>query len=141
MVLSACAPAPEPQQPAEAPAAEAPAAGEETLTIAFSVPDMAFPFFVFMESQVRDEAAKLGVEIGSTNLYVNAIGGLTVFTESDVVQAPDSGNYYENSSETTIEAMYGGGLSYFPDYLDIPLVIQVDYDNNRGVTGTIGWYW
>jgi ABC-type sugar transport system substrate-binding protein len=33
------------------------------LTIAFSVPDMAFPFFVFMETQVREEAEKLGVEI------------------------------------------------------------------------------
>jgi len=58
LVLSACAPAPAPQQ-----SGEAPAAGEETLTIAFSVPDMAFPFFVFMESQVRDEAEALGVEI------------------------------------------------------------------------------
>jgi len=42
--------------------AEAPAEGEQ-LTIAFSVPDMAFPFFVFMESQVRAEAEALGVEI------------------------------------------------------------------------------
>jgi ABC-type sugar transport system substrate-binding protein len=30
------------------------------LTIALSLPDMAFPFFVFMESQVKDEAAKIG---------------------------------------------------------------------------------
>lgn len=66
--LSACVQVPaQPAAPAaEQPAAEEPAAAageEETLTIAFSVPDMAFPFFVFMETQVREEAEKLGVEI------------------------------------------------------------------------------
>ncbi|HXF61820.1 MAG TPA: substrate-binding domain-containing protein [Caldilineaceae bacterium] len=46
---------------AEAPAAEAPAGAEDdTLTIALSLPDMAFPFFVFMEAQVREEAERLG---------------------------------------------------------------------------------
>jgi ABC-type sugar transport system substrate-binding protein len=79
LVLSACtavAPAPA----AEAPAADAPAAAGddaapagEPLQIAFSVPDMAFPFFVFMETQVRAEAEALGnVEIltldGQNNL-------------------------------------------------------------------------
>ena len=68
LVLGACAPTAAPQPAAEEPAAEEPAAAEpagegEPLTIAFSVPDMAFPFFVFMESQVRDEAEALGVEI------------------------------------------------------------------------------
>ena len=38
----------------------APPPQEETLTIALSLPDMAFPFFVFLDSQVKDEAAKLG---------------------------------------------------------------------------------
>ncbi|MCZ7571356.1 MAG: substrate-binding domain-containing protein [Ardenticatenaceae bacterium] len=90
LVLTACGQAATPAPPTQAPAAqpttppaaaqpaatEAPAApaatettqpatggAEKPLTIAFSVPDMAFPFFVFMESQVRDEAQKLGVEI------------------------------------------------------------------------------
>jgi ABC-type sugar transport system substrate-binding protein len=61
MVLSACAPggAPAASEPA-APAADA----GEVYQIAFSVPAMSFPFFVHMEKQVRDEAAKLGnVEI------------------------------------------------------------------------------
>ena len=82
-LLGACAPV--------APAAPAPAAGEaageaaaeataapaaegtEPLKIAFSVPDMAFPFFVFMETQVRAQADELGgIEIltldGQNNL-------------------------------------------------------------------------
>jgi ribose transport system substrate-binding protein len=55
MLLAACAPA------APAPAAgEQPAAEDKKYTIAFSVPGMNFPFFIHMEKQVRDEAAKLG---------------------------------------------------------------------------------
>jgi ABC-type sugar transport system substrate-binding protein len=45
--------------PTEAPAA--PAAGaDKKLTIALSIPGLQFPFFVFMEKEVKDEAAKLG---------------------------------------------------------------------------------
>jgi ABC-type sugar transport system substrate-binding protein len=62
MVMSACAPAP--AAPADGGEAAAPAAEGKTYTIAFSVPGMNFPFFVHMERQIRDEAAKLGnVEI------------------------------------------------------------------------------
>ena len=75
MILTACAPAAAPQ-PAEAPAkaeepTKAPPPSEKKLTIALSLPDMAFPFFVFMEKQVRDEAAKIGnieiVTLDATN--------------------------------------------------------------------------
>ncbi|NWG16990.1 MAG: substrate-binding domain-containing protein [Chloroflexi bacterium] len=39
----------------------APVMGQgETLRIAFSVPGLSFPFFVHMEKQIQDEAAKLG---------------------------------------------------------------------------------
>jgi ABC-type sugar transport system substrate-binding protein len=82
LVLSACtAVAPAPAAPAEAGAAaeataapaEEGAAASAPLRIAFSVPDMAFPFFVFMETQVRAEAEALGgIEIltldGQNNL-------------------------------------------------------------------------
>ena len=57
LLLSACVQQTAPTE-SETSATEAPA--EETLTIALSLPDMAFPFFVFMESQVRDEAEALG---------------------------------------------------------------------------------
>lgn len=56
MILSACAPGGAPAT--SGPAAE-PAAGK-VYKIAFSVPAMSFPFFVHMEKQVRDEAAKIG---------------------------------------------------------------------------------
>ena len=84
---------------------------------------------------------KLGFEIGSTNLYLNAIGGFTAFTESQLVQSPGSGFIYEQSSDTTLEPLYGAGFSYFPDNLPWQILIQVDYDITRGVTGTLGLYW
>lgn len=41
--------------------AVAPVMGQgETLRIAFSVPGLSFPFFVHMERQIQDEAAKIG---------------------------------------------------------------------------------
>lgn len=62
MVLAACsgaAPAPSQEAAPAAPAAEA-----KVYKIGFSIPGLNFPFFVHMEKQVRDEAAKLGnVEI------------------------------------------------------------------------------
>ena len=57
LVLAGCAPSAAPSEGSEAaePAAEA-----KVYRIAFSVPAMSFPFFVHMEKQVRDEAAKIG---------------------------------------------------------------------------------
>jgi ABC-type sugar transport system substrate-binding protein len=57
MLLAACAPG---GAPATSESATAPAAEGKVYRIAFSVPAMSFPFFVHMEKQVRDEAAKLG---------------------------------------------------------------------------------
>lgn len=63
LLLTACgAPAAAPAEPA-APAAAPAAAEAKPLRIAFSIPGLAFPFFVHMEKQIKDEAAKLGVEI------------------------------------------------------------------------------
>ncbi len=83
---------------------------------------------------------KLGIELGSSGLYLNAIGGATVFTESELTVSEATGNIYEEDSNSEIEPLYGGGLSLFLD-TRLPLVIQVDYDTRRGVCGSIGWWW
>lgn len=85
-------------------------------------------------------AGKLGVEIGSSDFYVSAIGGFTAYTESKLSQSPATGLVYEDSSDSKVEALYGGGVSYFIDK-KWDIVIQLDYDNIRGVTGAIGWHW
>jgi len=58
LVLAGCAPSAAPSAGSEA--ATEPAAEAQVYRIAFSVPAMSFPFFVHMEKQVRDEAAKIG---------------------------------------------------------------------------------
>jgi ABC-type sugar transport system substrate-binding protein len=65
LALAACtavapAPATSGEQATAAPQEEAAAPEGEPLQIALSLPDMAFPFFVFMEAQVREQAAELG---------------------------------------------------------------------------------
>jgi len=85
-------------------------------------------------------AGKLGIEIGSSDFYVSAIGGFTAYTESTLSQSPATGRVYEDSSDSKVEALYGGGISYFIDK-KWNVVIQVDYDNIRGVTGLVGWHW
>ena len=85
-------------------------------------------------------AGKLGVEVGSSNFYVSAIGGFSAYTESKLSRSPATGRVYEDSSDSKVEALYGGGVSYFMDY-KWNVVFHVDYDNIRGVTGAIGWHW
>jgi len=85
-------------------------------------------------------AAKLGVEIGSSDVYVSAIGGFTAYTESKLSRSPATGRNYEDSSDSKVDALYGGGVSYFIDK-KWDIVIQLDYDNVRGVTGLVGWHW
>ena len=68
-----------------APAAE----GATPLKIAFSVPDMAFPFFVFMETQVRAEADELGgIEIVTLDGQ-NNLSKQTADVEAAIAQGVD----------------------------------------------------
>jgi hypothetical protein len=83
---------------------------------------------------------KLGVEVGSSDFYVSAIGGFTAFTESELSRSPATGRVYEDESDSQVEALYGGGISYFMDFR-WDVVIHVDYDNIRGVTGAVGFHW
>ncbi len=83
---------------------------------------------------------RLGVEIASSDFYVSAIGGFTAYTESDLSRSPATDRVYENESDSRLEGLYGGGISYFMDFR-WDVVLHVDYDNIRGVTGSIGWHW
>ncbi len=84
---------------------------------------------------------KIGTRLFVDSLYLNVIGGATVVTESDLVYSPATGRTYEASSDTVTNALYGVGLGFFPEVFDWQLVFMVDYDNRRGVTGLVGFYW
>ena len=99
--LSACAPpapTPAPAQPAatEAPQAAAPTAAPEAPApaagpkkVALSLPAMSFPFFVFMESQVIDEAKKLGNVTTNTLDGTNQVPKQTADVEAAIAQKVD----------------------------------------------------
>lgn len=48
-----------------------------------------------------------------------------------------TGWYYENSSDTKFNGLYGGGLGYFP--ADKTWSLSAEYDSRRGITGSIGF--
>ena len=84
---------------------------------------------------------KIGIKLFLDSLYLNLIGGATVVTVSDIVRSPVTGRYYEASSDTTTNPLYGIGMGFFPEIFDWQLAFAIDYDNRRGVTGLVGFYW
>ncbi len=84
---------------------------------------------------------KLGIRFFADSLFLNFIGGATLVTESDITYSAATDRYYEESSETVTNPLYGIGLGFFPEIMDWQLVFMLDYDNRRGVTGLIGFYW
>ena len=92
--MSACvapaAPAPvEEAAPTEEAAPEEAAPADETLTIAFSSPGLQFPFFVFMEQQIKDEAAKIGnIEIVTLDAQ-NRVDKQTADVEAAIAKGYD----------------------------------------------------
>ena len=84
---------------------------------------------------------KIGLQLFLENFYLNIIGGGTVVNESSIVKSPATGRYYEESTESVWKVMYGAGLGYFPEIFDWEIVIQVDVDNRRGISGLVGFYW
>lgn len=83
---------------------------------------------------------KLGMEIGASSFYVNVLGGISAYTESELVRSPGTGRVYENDSDSQVDPLYGLGVSYFTGY-EWDLVFHLDVDNVRGVTGAVGWHW
>ena len=84
---------------------------------------------------------KTGIGLLDTGVYFSILFGVSMVTEVELVQSKATSLYYEQSSEQTYYGVYGGGIGYFPDWLRWELCIQLDYDNRRGVVGSVGFYW
>ncbi|MFZ4656267.1 MAG: substrate-binding domain-containing protein [Caldilineaceae bacterium] len=127
MVLAACpggsAPAPSEEAATAAPAAEA-----KVYKIGFSIPGLAFPFFVHMAKQVQDEGAKLGVEIivldGQDNTEKQAAD-----LESVIAQGLDGLIVSPRTTEGLVEVIQGVVDAGIP-------VVTVDR-RAEGVTGLL----
>ena len=84
---------------------------------------------------------KAGIGLFDTGVYFSILCGVSMVTEVELVQSKATSLYYEQSSEQTYYGVYGGGIGYFPDWFRWELCLQLDYDNRRGVVGSIGFYW
>jgi len=82
---------------------------------------------------------KYGLEvIKDKKIFVYVLGGASFGEEIELAQSNATGWYYEQSSTSKIYGMYGGGVSY---KATDKLLFSVEYDNRRGATGSIGYFW
>ena len=70
-------------------------------------------------------------------IFIFGLLGLTFTEEIELAQSNVTGWYYEQSSSTDTNMMIGGGIAYFPE--NKRFCLQLEYDNRRGVTGSIGF--
>ena len=81
---------------------------------------------------------KYGLEVvKNKGVFIFALGGLSVSEEIELTRSNATGWYYEQSSSSKANGMFGGGLSYFP--INSKMSLSVEYDNRRGITGGIGF--
>lgn len=81
---------------------------------------------------------KYGLEvITNKRLFLFGLGGLSFAKEIELAQSNATGWYYEQSSSSKLNGVFGAGLSYFPPESKVSL--SVEYDNRRGITGSLGY--
>ena len=79
---------------------------------------------------------KLGMET-MDSFFVFLTGGASYFDESEIVRSNTTGTLHIQTTQSEWEGLFGGGLLYF---LNEPnLGFQLEYDNRRGVTGSIAF--
>lgn len=86
---------------------------------------------------------KIGINRLHPDFYVSLLGGITRVHEVHLAQSTRSDQYYEQSSKKRWNGVYGISFGYFPEVFSwkTKLNVQIDIDNRRGVTGSIGWGW
>ena len=83
-------------------------------------------------------ALKYGIEpVEDSGLFITGIAGLGLKNSKGLYPATDGRILEREDTESSF--LYGVGISYFTP--KSPIVISVDYDNVRKVTGGIGLVW
>lgn len=83
-------------------------------------------------------AAKYGLELlKNEGIFAFGLGGFSISEEINLAQSNATGWYYQNSSTSKLNGLYGGGLGYFP--VGSKWSISAEYDNRRGITGSVGF--
>jgi len=83
---------------------------------------------------------KYGLElIENNNLFIFGLGGCSFAEEVDLARSNVTGWYYEQSSSTKTYGIFGVGFAYY--FKENKKLLQIEYDNRRGITGSIGFFW
>ena len=82
---------------------------------------------------------KCGIElVEDTGVFGTVFGGVTFARESQLYWSSLGTPHYYVDKGTNNYGLYGMGISYIPNK-DGSLLLQVDYDNRRGITFGLGW--
>jgi hypothetical protein len=86
---------------------------------------------------------KLGMEIKESDCYVTLILGLTQANTVSIAHSNITGDTYIQGEGDEMNGVFGIGVSYFPVFQDgmLNMIFQLDIDNRRGITGSLGWCW
>lgn len=83
---------------------------------------------------------KLGIEpIPGSGLFVFGTGGVSIAEKEDIAVSNATGWLYKLSSTSKYSGLFGGGAAFYPNGSRISL--QCEYDNRRGVVGSVGYRW
>ncbi|KAA0258829.1 hypothetical protein FHQ18_02450 [Deferribacter autotrophicus] len=83
---------------------------------------------------------KFGIEIvKNSGFFVYGLGGISYVKEIELAQSNATGWYYTQSEDSKTHGVYGAGIGYFP--INKGIVLMLDFDNRRGITGGIGYKW
>ncbi len=87
--------------------------------------------------------AKVGMETVRPGIYLSTLLGFTRVTRIQVSESVSTGRHYEQSSDKEVYWMLGVGVTYFKELFDDDwrFCFQLDLDNRRGATGSVGFYW
>ncbi len=86
---------------------------------------------------------KAGIGFFRGKLFVSLLGGVTRANRVEIARSAVGDHYYAQSEDEKIYGVYGAGISSFHEFYSqgVTLNFHLDYDNRRGVTGSIGWSW
>jgi hypothetical protein len=91
----------------------------------------------------RGLLGKIGMEIKASDTYVTLILGLTQVNTVSLARSNPTGEVYVQGEDDEMNAVFGLGISYFASFQDggLAMIFQLDIDNRRGLTGSVGWCW
>ncbi|MBN1521325.1 MAG: hypothetical protein JW928_02230 [Candidatus Aureabacteria bacterium] len=102
--------------------------------------DMLTSGFTLIGDRQKDKEIGLYGKLGAETiekLFIFATAGFSFVETAEIARSNTTGLYHEQTSDTNIEGLFGAGLICF--LKDKNFGFQLEYDNRRGVTGSLAF--